>query len=241
MDTNNRKVVILISANVEWSCIRKLHPNTVMEHSPFGEWFISQIQVFNKSSQPKFLNVVFFHGGWGKISAAASTQFIIDHWQPDLLINFGTCGGFEGEIERGSIVLVDKTIVYDIIEQMYVAEDHIGHYTTEIDLSWLGLSYPLPVIKTLLLSGDRDLIDEQVPELKSKFGAVAGDWESGAIAYTASLNKTRTLILRGVSDIVGETGGEAYSDVLIFEENTEKILKKLVDTLPEWISLSNIL
>ncbi|RPI83169.1 MAG: hypothetical protein EHM41_16570 [Chloroflexi bacterium] len=45
----------------------------------------------------------------GKISAAASTQYIIDRWNPDLLINLGTCGGFEGCIERGAVVLVEKT------------------------------------------------------------------------------------------------------------------------------------
>lgn len=238
---NHTKVVILISANVEWTAIKKLHPNIKMKPSPFGQWFETSIQVQNDSGQPRPLEVIYFHGGWGKISAAASTQYIIDIWQPDFLINFGTCGGFEGEIERGTIILAEKTIVYDIIEQMYDSEDHIAHYTTVIDLSWLDTNYPLPVQKSLLVSGDRDLIEEQVPELKTQFGAIAGDWESGAIAYIAAKNGTRTLILRGVSDLVGKSGGEAYDDVVIFEENTHLILRKLVESLPDWISLSNIL
>lgn len=124
---------------------------------------------------------------------------------------------------------------------MYSSEDHIAHYTTEIDLSWLDTDYPLPVQKSLLVSGDRDLIEEQVPELKTQFGAIAGDWESGAIAYIAAKNGTRTLILRGVTDLVGNSGGEAYDDVLIFEENTYLIMSTLVKSLPDWISLSNIL
>ncbi len=79
----------------------------------------------------------YFHGGWGKISAAATTQYVIDHFQPDLLVNLGTCGGFEGRIARGTIILVTKTIVYDIIEQMSEPEEAIAHYSTELDLSWL--------------------------------------------------------------------------------------------------------
>ena len=239
--TNYRKdVVILISANVEWKGISKFHKDVKMKSSPFGKWFETSIQVQSKSGLLRPFEVIYFHGGWGKISAAASTQYIIDIWQPELLINFGTCGGFEGEVERGTIILAEKTIVYDIIEQMYDSEDHIAHYTTVIDLSWLDTDYPLPVKKSILVSGDRDLIQEQVPELNTQYGAIAGDWESGAIAYIAAKNGTQTLILRGVSDLVGESGGEAYDDVLIFEENTHLIMRKLVDSLPEWIKLSNI-
>jgi adenosylhomocysteine nucleosidase len=51
--------------------------------------------------------VIFLHGGWGKVSAAASTQFAIYTWHPRIVINLGTCGGFEGEIARGEIILVD--------------------------------------------------------------------------------------------------------------------------------------
>lgn len=98
INKNRIKVIILISANVEWNGISKLHHNIKMKQSPFGQWFKTSIQVQNDSDQPRPLEVIYFHGGWGKISAAASTQYVIDIWQPELLINFGTCGGFEGEV-----------------------------------------------------------------------------------------------------------------------------------------------
>jgi adenosylhomocysteine nucleosidase len=101
---------------------------------------------------------LFFQGGWGKIAAAAWTQYVIDRWRPKLLVNLGTCGGFEGRIERGEILLVEKTIVYDITEQMGDAQQAIDHYSTEIDLTWLGEPYPLAVQRSLLVSGDRDLM-----------------------------------------------------------------------------------
>ena len=235
------KIVILISANIEWRAVRKLFPDVVIETSPFGEWFLTYTNIIlgdrlGTSSIP----LVFLHGGWGKISAAASTQYVIDKYSPDLLINLGTCGGFEGEIERGTIILAEETVVYDIIEQMYDYDDHIGHYTTEIDLSWLEGDYPIEVYRTLIVSGDKDLAAEDIKKLKSKYRAVAGDWESGAIAHTAFLNKTRLLILRGVSDLVGENGGEAYGNPEVFEENTSKILGILVESLPQWIMISNV-
>ena len=72
--------------------------------------------------------------------------------------------------------------------------------------------------------------------MKSKYGAVAGDWESGAIAWVANRNKVRCLILRGVTDLVGAEGGEAYEgNVQIYVENTERIMNDLVLHLPNWI------
>lgn len=236
------KVVVIISANAEWKIIREVFPHVEMNYSPFGEWFIENV-IINRVEEDieKSIKVVYFHGGWGKISAAASTQFVIDCWQPELLLNLGTCGGFEGEIDRGSIILAEKTIVYDIYELMYPTQDHIVHYTTDMDVSWLDENFPLQVQKTLLVSGDRDLSQKDIPELKAKYQAVAGDWESGSIAFVAKLNKIPAIVMRGVSDLVGEDGGEAYKNVEVFERNTQRIMKKLVENLPHIIRSSKYL
>jgi adenosylhomocysteine nucleosidase len=229
---NPIRVAILISANEEWRVIRELIPEAVEEKSPVGEWFTLDLPCRGKMEK-----ALFFHGGWGKIAAAASTQYVIDRWNPEALINLGTCGGFEGLIDRGVIILAEKTIVYDIIEQMYDFQKAIDAYTTTFDLSWLKEDYPQPVLRTLLVSGDRDLVASQIPELSARYNAVAGDWESGAIAYVAHLNSKRCLILRGVSDLVGDDGGEAYGKVEVFVEGTRGIFKQLLDHLPEWIEL----
>jgi len=224
------QVVVLISADIEWNAIKAIVGNVDNQHSPLGDWFYYPLKVWEKEKK-----VIFFHGGWGKIAAAASTQYVIDRWSPALLINLGTCGGFEGEIERGTILLVVKTIVYDIVEQMGDYEEHIAHYTTYLDLSWLGNRYPIEVRKSLLVSGDRDLLIEDIPRLMFEYGAIAGDWESGAIAFVAANNHVRLLILRGVTDLVGSGGGEAYGNIEIFEKATRGIMIKLVQSLPGWI------
>jgi adenosylhomocysteine nucleosidase len=232
------RVVVLISADAEWRVLRNLLPEMEVQESPLGEWFAAanndNIWLPWKQGQER-QPVVFFHGGWGKIAAAASTQYVIDRWHPTLLVNLGTCGGFEGEIERGTTLLVDRTLVYDIIEQMGDFDEHIAHYTTEIDLSWVGEKYPMVVRRSLLVSGDRDLLVEDIPELKRRYGACAGDWESGAIAFVAARNQTRLLILRGVTDLVGGNGSEAYGNLDYFSRATQDILRPLVEGLPAWL------
>jgi adenosylhomocysteine nucleosidase len=79
------------------------------------------------------------------------------------------------------------------------------------------------------------LLAEDIPSLKLHYGAVAGDWESGAIAFVAARNQTRCLILRGVTDLVGASGGEAYGNIQLFKDATGQIMRRLVESLPGWL------
>lgn len=219
------KLAVLISADVEWRAVEELFPGMAFQPTPYGDF-----AYLNLGDSPFIL----FHGGWGKISAAAGTQYVIDRFHPNLLINLGTCGGFEGRIETGTIILVEKTLVYDIIEQMGDGEAAIDHYASSMDLSWLPALLPHPVSRGLLLSADRDILPQDIPVLVEKYDAVAADWESGAIAWVAKRNQIRTLILRGVSDLVGGHGGEAYGNLELFRERTKSVMRELFRQLPEW-------
>ena len=217
---------VTISAGAEWRFVRSFYPTQPVQTSPLGEWFEMEL-----SGHP----VVFYHGGWGKIAAAASTQYILDRWKPDLLVNLGTCGGFAGAIERGTVLLVERTLVYDIIEQMTAPQAAIRHYAVDLDLSWLREPYPQAVQRSLLVSADRDICLPDIPMLIEQYGASAADWESGAIAWVASRNNTRCLILRGVSDLVGAAGGEAYGAIEVFHEGTRRVMEPLLRSLPQWL------
>ena len=226
------KFVVIISADIEWQIILTLFSAAELRESPPGQWFAAQLKV-NDRDEP----VIFFHGGWGKISAAATAQYVLDRWSPKLLVNLGTCGGFAGAIQKGTILLVERTVVYDIIEQMGDFDEHIAHYSTDIDLSWLSKPYPQPLRRGLLVSADRDIRSEDIPRLKARYGAVAGDWESGAIAWVSARNQTRCLILRGVSDLISQDAGEAYEgNIHVFREGATLVLQKLITTLPAWLA-----
>lgn len=224
-------IVVMISAFAEWPPVCDYFPQAERQSSPVGEWF-EAVAAVNGRSVP----VIFINGGWGKIAAAASTQYAIDRWSPELLINLGTCGGFAGAISPGDVVLAERTVVYDIIEQMTGAEEAIAHYATDLDLSWLPQPYPLPVRRTLLLSADRDLVVHELPRLQEKYGAVAGDWESGAIAWVAARNDTRCLIVRAVTDVVGADGGEVYDNFELYVARTAVVMRRLIDSLPGWLT-----
>ncbi|GAF67196.1 unnamed protein product, partial [marine sediment metagenome] len=57
-----------------------------------------------------------------------------------------------------------------------------------------------------------------------------------SISYVCRHNNVRLVILRGVSDLVGSDGGDAYDERVVWVEAAEKIIRRLVDSLPGWLS-----
>jgi adenosylhomocysteine nucleosidase len=227
-ENSKPKIVVLISANAEWRVVKAVYPNENYLTTPWGEYFVLDMTTV-KGKEP----IIFFHEGWGKVAAAGATQYAIDRWNPEVFINLGTCGGFEGSVNRFEILLVDRAIIYDIKEAMGDSKEAIQDYSTEIDLSWLN--YPDTVKKTVLVSADRDLVPDEIESLKQNYKAIAGDWETGAIAYTCKRNNRKLLVLRGVTDLVSPAGGEAYGNPDVFVNGTEVVMKKLLGDLPQWL------
>ncbi len=222
---DNFPVAIIISAAAEWNTALSVFNDPLVLHSSIGDYFITQVASHN---------CLFFHGGWGKVSSAAATQYIIDRWHPQLLINPGTCGGLEGQISVGEVVLASETMIYDIFERMGDQQAALDHYSTRIDLSYLHTPYPHNVRVCRLVSADQDIDPGMVQTLISDFQAIAADWESGAIAWTAARNGTRVLILRAVSDMVNTFGGEMYANG-DFSSRAAEVMRPLLRALPAWI------
>ncbi len=221
------RVVVLVSADTEWRAVRTLYPAARVAATPYGESFTAPA-----GGEP----VLFLHGGWGKIDAAASAQYAIDRWRPRVLVNLGTCGGIAGRVERFATVLVTKAIVYDIVERMGDAQEAIDAYATTLDLDWMKGAAPGNPLRVTILSGDRDGDPAEVAALGTRYGAVAVDWESGSIARVARKNGVRVVILRGVSDVVTPQGSEAYGALDAYAQATLRVMKTLCDALPAWIA-----
>jgi adenosylhomocysteine nucleosidase len=221
---NAEAILVIVSANAEWREVRKLFPDARMQSGPYGEFFRTKFD-----GRPS----VVVHGGWGKISAAASTQWAIEQFQPKLIFNLGTCSGIKGRIERFAIVSATKTVAYDILEQMGDPEAALAHYSTTLQPE--KIKDP-KVIRAPMLSADRDLVVEDIPKIVNKFDAVAVDWESASIAWVASRYKKPIFIFRGVSDLVGPQGGEAYGNEDHFIHGTASVMRSLFEQLPSWLA-----
>lgn len=228
---DSRNTVVIVSANAEWrALVDVIKPeNNSLQSSPYGQWFVLPGRKLQGIEKP----LVFFHGGWGKVDAAASAQWAVLKWHPGLVINIGTAGGFPGRVHEGDVVFVTKTIIYDIIERMGSATEAIQDYTTQLDSPPEGLAGL--VIPSPILSGDQDIDPRRVSELMRTYSAVAADWESGSIARICKRNQVPVVILRGISDVVGASGSRTYGNAADFEAQSKKIMRSLLALLPRVI------
>ncbi len=223
-DVDDLPFAVLISADAEWRALKPLFPSAAIQDSPYGEYFFADVGRDN---------VLFFHGGWGKVAAAGSTQYVIDRFHPARLVNIGTCGGVEGRIQRFDMVVVEKAIIYDILEAIGDSQPAVTAYSTTL---CLPARFPVPAVAVTMYSADRDLTSAGLRALDADGQIVVADWESGAIAWVASRNRTPILILRGVTDLVSADRSEAQGNPQLFQEHTVRVIERLVANLPQWLA-----
>ena len=111
----DRDAVVIVSANAEWRALEQVVHPTARGTTPWGETLEDN-------------GVLYIHGGWGKVAAAASAQYAIDRWHPRVLVNLGTCGGFAGATKQFDVVVADRTVIYDIVERMGDPREAIEEY-----------------------------------------------------------------------------------------------------------------
>ncbi len=220
------RFVVLISADGEWQAVLHHTLPSIQHPTPYGNWLSQNIDHFS---------VIFMHAGWGKVSTAGACQFAIDTFQPQLMVNLGTCGGLEGLAELGEILCVSETAFYDIFEGMADYAQAIEFYSSKADLSWLPEDLPEHTHRARLVSADQDIQPEAYERLTQEFGAVAADWESGAFAWVAKRNGIPWLILRGVSDLVSPIKAETAGNLSLWQARTDQIMEDLLNQLPWYL------
>jgi nucleoside phosphorylase len=103
-------------------------------------------------------------------------------------------------------------------------------------LSWLKDKSIQKLPKKVIVTGDQDLAIERLPELYENYKAVVGDWESGSISWICKINKTKLLILRGVSDLVGSDANPAYNeDENDFRNGVKIVMPILINIVNEFL------
>lgn len=65
MNPHKIDTCVIISAGAEWRALLPHFPGVQVHSTPYGEAFITLLGG---------KNVVFLHGGWGKVAAAGGTQ-----------------------------------------------------------------------------------------------------------------------------------------------------------------------
>lgn len=170
--------------------------------------------------------VIIAISGIGKVSAGLTTQLIIDRYNPEFIINFGSCGGMNNSVKILNYYTIDKCCQFDFdltdLENVplgYIQEYDTVFFPTKVN----GLEF-LP--NTSLATADRFICKDSDIKSINDLGCSVGDMEGGAIAQVCTSNDVPLYIIKGITDIVNN--GTAQNQ---FFENLQTVTKGFPDII----------
>lgn len=183
------------------------------------------LKVMNDITKKEIYNIQYFEGsinktdiviveaGVGKVNAARVTQILIDKLEVKEIINVGSAGALDNELNIGDIVIADKLVQHDFD---ITAFNHnkgyitgVGEYikTDKILIEKFKNSadkienrnYKIKV--GTIASGDIFCTDTKMKDkIRDKFNADCVEMEGAAIAQVCYLDKISFIVIRSISD-----------------------------------------
>lgn len=162
--------------------------------------------------------------GVGKVNASMAATILIGYFDCDFIINTGIAGGIKG-VQTEDIVLATKLMYYDVDLTVFGYEygqlpKMPTYYLPQLDyvvamkkaLIDLGYAYK----EATVYSGDCFVSDLSCLEKVDTTKACIAEMEGAAIAQTCTKSGIDFVVLRYVSDIVGEK--DQIKDYMSFEK-----------------------
>lgn len=164
--------------------------------------------------------------GIGKVASAAATAILIKEYTPDAVINTGSAGGFDPELNIGDVVIATQLLHHDVNVSHFGYElgqvpQMPAYYESDPKLVAIAQNAisDLPGIKVktgLVCSGDSFVgSDEAANIIKANFPNMAAvEMEGAAIGQVCHLMKTPFVVIRSLSDIAGKTSTISFDSYL---------------------------
>ena len=168
----------------------------------------------------------------GKAAAASATTYLIEKYNPDLIINIGSCGGLN-KAKLASIIVSDVAAYHDVDvtgfgyklgqlpgqNETFTANKNTYNCT---DLhQYLKKDYP--ILDGTVITGDQFVnSQEDILAIKSIYpNTVAIDMEAAAIAQICNLYNKDFLLVKKVSDLADSNATSS------FKEEIQKMNEKM--------------
>lgn len=185
--------------------------------------------------------VVLAQSGIGKVNASITATLLINEFKPDLIINTGSAGSVDSELNIGDIIISNKVYYHDVNATAFGYK--LGQvpsmpefYETDNELIDLAKSsieqLDLNGIVGEVATGDSFIgsIDQR-KVIKSNFPtASVVEMEAGAIAQTCYQYNVPIIVTRAVSDLADKESDVTFEEFLkVACVNSSKIVKLLLN------------
>ena len=184
-----------------------------------------------------FKDIILAKCGVGKVNAARVTQILTDKFNLKSIINLGSAGGLNNNLEIGDIVIGKELVQHDFDitpfghEKGYITDTGRFFKCDEnlINTFKNAKVEGIKVTTGIIASGDIFCTDIKMKEkIKEKFNADCCEMEGAAIAQVCYLNKIPFLVIRAISDV---PNGKNHIDfdkfIKLASKNCAQIIKEM--------------
>jgi len=188
--------------------------------------------------------VVLVQSGIGKVAAAVATTLLIHQFQPDAVINTGSAGGFDPELNVGDVVIASEVRHHDVdvtafgyelgqVPRMPAAFTAHPQLIAAAEQSIQQLGF-CKTKKGLVTTGDVFMCQpERIAKTRAEFPAMlAVETEGAAIAQVCHQLHTPFVVIRSLSDIAGKESPSSFEAYLeIASKNSSAMVIELLKNL----------
>lgn len=188
--------------------------------------------------------IVLLKSGIGKVNAGMSTTILLHEFKPDVVINTGSAGGYDENLEVGAIVISDEVRHHDVdatifgyeigqVPQMPAAfkSDAKLMAAAEAAVNKIGEHQ---AATGLITTGDSFMNDpERVEKVRKQFPTMkAVEMEAAAVAQVCHQFNTPFVVIRALSDIAGKQSDVSFEEFLpVAAKHSTQIVLETVKSL----------
>lgn len=193
----------------------------------------SKREIYTADYQDK--KIVVARSGIGKVNSAATTQYLIDKYNVDLIINSGCAGSLTDNVKILDVVISTYVTYHDFspIRIMNMSTPDNGKISSSTTLRRLAVES----IKELenyhyhessIASGDCFVTDEEMRnKIRISTGCSAVDMESASIGHICKINGVPFVAIRTISDFAD--GVDNFEDIAAYKSSY--LVKHMIDKL----------
>ncbi|ASG04408.1 5'-methylthioadenosine/S-adenosylhomocysteine nucleosidase [Vibrio anguillarum] len=196
------------------------------------------------SGQIHGVDVVLLQSGIGKVAAAIGTTLLLNEYQPDVVINTGSAGGFDSSLSMGDVVISSEVRHHDAdvtafgyeMGQMagqpaaFKADDALIR-VAEQALTHIKDKH---AVRGLICTGDAFVCTaERQSFIRQHFPTViAVEMEASAIAQTCHQFKVPFVVVRAISDVADKASPMSFDEFLpLAAQSSSEMVIKMVELL----------
>lgn len=192
-------------------------------------------------------DVVLLKSGIGKVNAAIGTALLLYQFQPTCVINTGSAGGFDAELEVGDVV-ISKEVRHHDVDLTIFGYEHgqlpgmppaFAPDSLLVDFAeqCIGSMKGMKTVNGLIATGDTFMDKaDRVAATRELFPTMkACEMEAAAIAQACHRFDTPFIIIRALSDIAGKESNISFKEFLeTAASHSAEMVMAITDRISSW-------